>query len=93
MSRTIWKFCARGLIVRGLIVWEAKVPLGARFLHVGMQDDSLCAWAEVESEAPELNRRFSIVGTGQAPPPTAEYLGTVQQPPYVWHIYINPETP
>lgn len=46
-------------------------------------------WAEVQPAAGLVERTFRILGTGHNMPegvPLA-YVGTVQQPPFVWHVY------
>ena len=65
----------------------------AKFLHVDYQHGILCVWAEVDDEASSEQIELSVVGTGhENPKPTAEYIGTVQHPPFVWHVYWRPVT-
>ena len=64
------------------------MPKGAKLLTVQTQQDTICIWAIVSPAAPQETRVFIIVGTGDdLDDGTGEYLGTVQQGPYVWHLF------
>ena len=80
---TIWKF-----IIPHLPESALELPWGAELLCVQMQGKDICLWAVVDPQAPTERRRFEIVPTG-IPFEIEEgcYLGTVQQGPYVWHIF------
>lgn len=80
---------------------EIEMPMGARILHVDMQNGSPCMWALVSSEAEKQKRRFLIFGTGhelpQAPPfePNdirAYHVGSFQMADgqLVWHVFARP---
>jgi len=83
--RTIYKY--------NLEVTQQQVinaPYTAMLLKIGFQDGELCAWFEVDTEYLKGKRKFWIVGTGHAIPKTEGSLiwrETVQDPPFVWHIY------
>jgi len=83
--KAIWKY---ELEVTDL--QRVSMPVGAKPICVQVQGDLLCLWAEVntEPERPRGGRTFEIIGTGN-PIPEAEraYIGTVQMPPFVWHVY------
>lgn len=65
-----------------------NVPHGARFLHVGVQGDDVCIWLEVDPENRTTTYTLWSVGTGWGTvEPFREYLGSVQQGQYVWHLY------
>lgn len=85
MSEAIWKF--------PLMVTQTpqvvQMPKGARILYCGMQDGKICLWAEVIQSAELERRKFMVVGTGWELPPDRNYIGTVQTPPFVWHVYEN----
>ncbi len=73
---------------------ELRLPLAARILSCQVQNDLLCFWVQFaapdEGEDFEVSTRtFQIVGTGHRfeLTPTMEFIATVQQPPFVWHIY------
>lgn len=55
------------------------MPEGAKILTCQVQNNGICLWAEVDSEAPNQRREIEIIGTGH---PTTEanrsYIGTVQ---------------
>jgi len=63
-----------------------EMPVGATILSVQVQHESICIWAEVEDYT-SAGRTFRIVGTGNEVPEQCKYVGTVQQEPFVWHIY------
>ncbi len=74
--------------------FHLDMPLAAKILSCQVQDDQLCFWVEFvapdEGEDFEVTtRKFQIVGTGHRfeLTPTMEFIATVQQPYYVWHIY------
>lgn len=62
------------------------VPEGAKFLSFEMQDGQPTTWFEVETLKPRVPRYLTIVGTGHEVS-EGEYLGTCQDPPFVWHLY------
>jgi len=83
MSATIWKY--------QLLQTDYQVvfmPDGAAPLHVGLQDDHWMVWAMVDPNAHPEPRYIAVVGTGHPiPDGTGSYLGTIQQPPFVWHLF------
>lgn len=44
-------------------------------------------WARIDPQAPHVDRRFAIRGTGHVLGDVGEHIGTVQDAPYVWHIF------
>jgi hypothetical protein len=81
---TVWKFTLDITDVQ-----EIAVPIGAEPLHVAMQDGVLCLWALVDPDCSHVLRPFYVTGTGNpAPaPPVANYIGSVHQSPFVWHVW------
>jgi hypothetical protein len=80
--KAIWKF--------PMPSWDSSIamPKGANVLCVQMQGNLPCLWAEVETEAPQVNRTFAAIGTGhQLRGGLKQYVGTVQAGDLVWHIY------
>jgi hypothetical protein len=86
-----------------------KYDLGYRGIDssktIKMPDDSICLdvkligndiylWVLVDTEKPEIERRFTIVGTGWDlgdMPNHSDYLGTVVTiQKFVWHVYEVP---
>jgi hypothetical protein len=65
------------------------MPRGAVIRHCDVQNGQICLWAEVDMTASDSKgRSFGIVGTGLLISDAArDYVGTVQIPPYVWHVY------
>lgn len=83
--KTIWKFPLRITDEQ----W-VSMPRGARVLSVQMQGDQACVWAIVESAATQEMRRLVILGTGNPIGDSGEtltFIGTFQQPPFVWHLF------
>lgn len=70
-----------------------KTPQYGIILSVQEQDDQLCLWVQVDTEAPEVERIIRVIGTGNHLPDNLCYIGTVQQKPYVWHIYEDFNVP
>jgi hypothetical protein len=69
-----------------------RMPQGAILLHVGRDHstpnpDIVSMWYEVDTEAPYIERVYTIRGTGHPIPDGTTYVGTVIAPPFVWHIY------
>lgn len=80
---TVWKFPF-------LIDDECPIemPGGAKVLYVDTQGGAVCLWALVNPSAQKELRNFCIRGTGH--PLGAErhtYHGSVQQGPFVWHVF------
>lgn len=59
-------------------------------LDVQFQGDQLCLWALVEPDSQTFTVDIYIYGTGQTIPGLpGEYLGTVQQGQFVWHVFMK----
>jgi hypothetical protein len=65
-----------------------RLPALARVVHCGIQDDVIRLWIEYPypSEA-SISRHFRVFGTGQGITDDMTWVGTVQAPPFVWHVY------
>ena len=66
-----------------------SMPEGAEMLSVGLQRDRIVLWAMVNLEMANRDYIFRIVGTGNDVPENLQYLGTVQQSTYAWHIFLE----
>lgn len=88
MSRTIWKFPIE-LTDRQRVM----MPDGAVILSAAIQSHSgLCVWAEVDPSAVKQPRTVYVVGTGHPlAVDGARFVGTVLDPPFVWHVYVEQE--
>lgn len=64
-----------------------RAPQSLGINHVAMQGSIVCLWSLVDKEADLINRTFRIVGTGQEMEPVGNYLGTVHERVFVWHIF------
>ncbi len=83
--KTIWKF---EIPVQDEIS-EVLMPKGAKIVHVGSQPDrrNIALWAQVDSEAKKVIRRFKVYGTGH-PLMAGTYVGTVLVGDMlVWHVF------
>jgi len=63
-------------------IYKYKVPINLSFFHL------------VNTERVEETRHFAIRGTGEAMGgwhSTDKYIGTVQIPPFVWHLFETKE--
>lgn len=67
------------------------LPGDANPLTVQFQRGELCLWAVVDPAAPRVPWEVRVLGTGQLFPeaPLGQYVGTVQQENYVWHVYAR----
>lgn len=73
-----------------------ELPQRAKVVHVGLQGGAVTMWVSVltrwmgedfnPNESAET-RTFTVHGTGHDIPYKSDYLGTVQNAPYVWHVY------
>lgn len=71
------------------------LPVGARILRVETAKSrsqgrtALVFWAEVDSDAPTEQRRFTVLGTGHSIPDDValEHVATVMDGHFVWHVY------
>jgi len=83
--RTIWKYSLPEIIDLGSAMVE--MPRGARVVHIGMQSGHVTLWAIVDTGADEdVSRSFTCYGTGQQIG-RGDYIGTVRDGPYIWHIF------
>lgn len=87
-----------------MTIWKYEVPITDRFvLEVpGFKPKVLsfaldpggkpCVWIMVNPEQPTFGVRFALVGTGNPLPAGAEYwefVGNVQQYPFMWHLFVD----
>lgn len=82
-------------------IWKFKVPFMAnpipiqaavtKFLTAQVQKDTICVWAEVDTEKPENIYLLILVSTGDNIPENGEYIGTIQDKTesYVFHVYAS----
>lgn len=86
-NRAVWKFP----VSPHWASVEIVMPEGAKFLHVGQQDNTPMVWFHVDPDAEPEPRRFATIATGQrlddAVVERLTYLGTAICGPLVWHIF------
>jgi hypothetical protein len=81
----VWKY----QVVVSNYLQHFKIPKRASFLVVEVQGEDPQMWFLVNPKNEKELRSFRVVDTGN---PTIrairdKYLGTFQQPPYVWHLF------
>jgi len=65
-----------------------QLPESAKVLAFQIQDGDMCIWVLMNPERTRITRLFRVISTGNAlHDEPMEYIGTVQQPPYVWHLF------
>ncbi len=82
--RTVYKY-----VLKDRTTQKVAMPGLEKIVHVGMQNDTICLWAEVQTHFPEKEHTIFVVGTGHDLPQDGVLLhqGTVMDGPFVWHIY------
>lgn len=96
--------CPGGRLMAHLEVWKVRLtdpvevvrlPLGARTVHVDVQfpeHDWPTVWVEVDTNQPQVDVMFQVVGTGQPVATGAQHVGSVLTAggSLVWHVYEVP---
>ncbi len=89
MARTIYKY--------SLVTPTFDIPKGAVFLHCGSDpgyEGNIALWFEVNPGAELERRTFHVFGTGHLIEDNGlQYLGTIRQNIYMWHIYQEMPSP
>ena len=69
------------------------LPFGSRILSVQTQNDILCLWCLVETNATNVELTLRIIGTGNKieDVDNLRHLGTVQtvHNSFVWHVFVD----
>lgn len=78
--------------VNGVVLRD--VPLGAAFLRVGVQGGLLHLWALVNTGSPAAAVTVHVRGTGKPCEglDAESYVGTVEDGPFVWHVFAKAAT-
>lgn len=68
-----------------------QLPINARILHCNTQDNALHVWALVDPEEKTTDTyEVAVIGTGHSFNPAGwDYITTVQENVYVWHIWFK----
>ena len=80
--KTIWKFdfdVSDSTQLRDM-------PDASQVLSVQVQSGKICLWASVFPDNQLRTRAFRVRGTGHEWGVGEEWVGTVQMPPFVWHL-------
>lgn len=90
MIKKIFKYPLR--LIRLTDTQTIQIPNGSTLLWVAVQNDVICLWAMVDPEQAMTTRTIVIIGTGNPICDMAlDYVGTVMQGPYVWHVFEDKE--
>jgi hypothetical protein len=83
---TIWKFPLE-IIERQIVT----MPLDAKPLTIQVQGGTPTLWARVDDSQQKVQREVIMVGTGwpMKDRNAFDYLGTVQEGPFVWHYFFG----
>lgn len=96
----IWKYVLAVQDYQTILLSE-----GAHILSVDVQGGGrgvydrgdVCLWAMVDTSKPPERRHIEIIGTGNPVPDDKglerKFIGTVQQGPFVWHIFEKIDLP
>ena len=84
--KTIWKYEID--VYSGLATFP--IPLSSRVVFVATQSPNvLTFWALVETNNLNEMREFKIFGTGSINDKGFEYMGSVVDGDFVWHLFEN----
>jgi hypothetical protein len=75
----VWKYA---LLTIGA---EQMLELPGPIIFVGTQNTFVMLWCE--NRGPSAQRTFKVFGTGHDIPDGWVHVGSVQEPPFVWHVY------
>jgi len=66
-----------------------QMPRGAKILSFQMQNGRAYIWSLVDLEQELTEEVFILLGTGHGTltPDTTDYIGTVQNGSFVWHLF------
>lgn len=64
-----------------------EMPVGAQVIHAAQNNGKHLIWAIIDTTAKMEPVQFSTVGTGRPIPDGASYVHTIQDGPYVWHLF------
>ncbi len=66
---------------------EIYMPEDSELLTFQTQDNRMFIWAVVYTMLPDVVRKLNVRGTGQELSDNEQYIGTLQDPPFVWHLF------
>jgi hypothetical protein len=83
-KRQIWKYNVQ-------VSDEAQVrtiPRGGKIVHVDLQNGVPTFWVDIpDVDGPLEQRVFVVRGTGHWVERSVEYVGTIPDAPFVWHLF------
>jgi hypothetical protein len=68
---------------------QFAMPFGAIFRHIDIDPDRKgpALWFQVDPDRARETRTFAVFATGEQVPVDFEYVGTVKDDRYIWHIF------
>jgi hypothetical protein len=78
MAKSVYKYTLESKYADVQII---HMPKGFNIVHLAMQGDDICFWAEIDREEQTEAEAFLVLGTGWDIPVDAVHVGTVQIPP------------
>jgi hypothetical protein len=68
---------------------SVEMPIGAKILSIQYQNNRPYIWALVDTDVECEFRYFALVATGEDFPEADDftYINTIQDGPFVWHIF------
>ena len=89
--KTIWKYIIQGIDTGTEHTYT--MPKNAKFLDAQVQNNVVCFWMLVDNDEPTVFRSIKVFGTGHPVDlDDDDFLATVQEPPFVWHLFDKGET-
>lgn len=83
MTKKIWK-----VKIPDQTCCEREFPVGARIVYAHIQQGEFTFWYEFNTQETKTKlRKFSVFGTGDEIPGSAEYVTTVFDAHWIWHLY------
>ena len=69
------------------------MPRGARIISADTQRGTVTIWAVVDPSAETVTRTIAMYGTGpDLPDDPGEFIASVLQGPFVWHLFDEGES-
>lgn len=84
--KSIWKFPIENVGSNAI-----SMPRHSSIIHAGLDaEDRMSIWAAVDPSDPVMEVEILVVGTGIDLPHVGDFIGTVIDAPFVWHVFTGP---
>lgn len=81
------------------VIWKLQIPIADEFiielpeqskiLSFQFQDKLPCIWFICNPENKKESVKFYVRGTGHPVPEKSAYVGSAQDIPFVWHLFLS----